>query len=1224
MHTYKPEFEFHMERNMRRRYNIDTLFFSTNGSVVFSNFAAVRNFVFRFNAQSDPRIHIYPGEVHASAMLEELYHIILRQYEQQKDARIFSKILDLNNSKTGEDQMHKLLFDFVDKFPPQQVFSGEITISQYLKGSTGERKNRLIILEEMIMLFFANYNPAHKKLKELFDENHLEEKDTFLKYISETEDFLKDQPTFGPHNQTLFELFKAPVHHAPDDISKQLDYVMQNWKEYIPEQVFTLLLRSKDLLREDVYFDTTAGGGTPTMAPRYKGVADEAHGFTIGKSGYRFAEEAEKDYEEPGQFTPDVHWMPSVVMLAKNTYVWLDQLSKKYQRDIRSLDQIPDEELDMIKRQHFTGLWLIGIWERSDASKRIKHIMGNTDAVSSAYSLYDYQIAHDLGGEQAYQNLNQRTQERGIRLASDMVPNHTGIFSKWIVDHPDFFIQTEHPPFPGYTFTGENLSQDPNLEIRIEDGYFSKTDASVVFQRIDKRNHEITYIYHGNDGTAMPWNDTAQLDMIKKEVREAVISKIFDVARRFSIIRFDAAMTLAKKHFSRLWYPRPGSGGDIPSRADYAMSKKQFDELFPVEFWREVVDRMNKQMPETLLLAEAFWFMEGYFVRTLGMHRVYNSAFMHMLKNEENEKYRDLITNTLEFEPEILKRYVNFMSNPDEETAISQFGAGDKYFGVCVLMCTLPGLPMFAHGQIEGYHEKYGMEYQRAYYNENPEQWLIEKHENQIFPLTQKRYLFSEVNHFNIFDFLDHYGNINENVFAYTNLFRHEKALVLYNNKYERAQGKIQFSAPKLTRTPNRKESLSVSLAEALHINDDPNTYYLFREHFSGLEYLKTGQEIHQNGFQWELQGFEYRIFWEFQELYDTDGQISKLYWKIAGNGIESLEKVRKEMIMEPLHQSLEAVFHDDMIDFVINNVLNERRSTSEKLGYTLMKSRFKNLVAKIVEGNYTQMQVSTEKNSEHFTELVKSVERTFDFVKNNEYLIAKVLQRAGTSSLDDMLTMGSKTTYRENAILMLALLTLQSATKMSDEDSETFLFDKLLLDWPLERVLAKTGKGHQGKQKDMNLIRILLSYENSHSEQANERKEDQQEKDTTSSIKSKKEKRIITIDNSNHQKLLSFLQLKNVQDFLGVHEYEGVTYFSKERFEELIKWIFTLNIQKVFLPNTYEESKTTYNQDQIIREKIEKEILVYLQRIESAEKSGYVFNQLLSLMQDTAKDKQQ
>ena len=48
----------------------------------------------------------------------------------------------------------------------------------------------------------------------------------------------------------------------------------------------------------------------------------------------------------------------------------------------------------------------------------------------------------------------------------------------------------------------------------------------------------------------------------------------------------------------------------------------------PHEFWREVVDRVATEVPGTLLLAEAFWLMEGYFVRTLGMHRVYNSAFM--------------------------------------------------------------------------------------------------------------------------------------------------------------------------------------------------------------------------------------------------------------------------------------------------------------------------------------------------------------------------------------------------------------------------------------------------------------------------------------------------------------------------------------------------------------------------------------------------------------------
>ncbi len=95
--------------------------------------------------------------------------------------------------------------------------------------------------------------------------------------------------------------------------------------------------------------------------------------------------------------------------------------------------------------------------------------------------------------------------------------------------------------------------------------------------------------------------------------------------------------------------------------------------------------------------------LEGYFVRTLGMHRVYNSAFMHMLRDEKNAEYRAVIRETIDFDPEILKRYVNFMNNPDERTAIEQFGDGDKYFGVATMLATLPGLPMFGHGQIEGF-----------------------------------------------------------------------------------------------------------------------------------------------------------------------------------------------------------------------------------------------------------------------------------------------------------------------------------------------------------------------------------------------------------------------------------------------------------------------------------------------------------------------------------------
>ena len=40
-------------------------------------------------------------------------------------------------------------------------------------------------------------------------------------------------------------------------------------------------------------------------------------------------------------FSPDKDWMPNLVLMAKSTYVWLDQLSRAYGRAIRTLDAIP-------------------------------------------------------------------------------------------------------------------------------------------------------------------------------------------------------------------------------------------------------------------------------------------------------------------------------------------------------------------------------------------------------------------------------------------------------------------------------------------------------------------------------------------------------------------------------------------------------------------------------------------------------------------------------------------------------------------------------------------------------------------------------------------------------------------------------------------------------------------------------------------------------------------
>ncbi len=711
------------------------------------------------------------------------------------------------------------------------------------------------------------------------------------------EAWLEEQPPVEALGASLPELLRAPA-AAGEHLDAQIAWVLEAWAPVLPEGLRTMLLRAQDLLAEELRMRDWDG---PVEAP----VLRFGEGYAGG------------DHEYDG-FSADRDWMPNVILIAKQTYVWLDQLSRKYEREITRIDQIPDEELDLLAERGFTGLWLIGLWERSWASGEIKRRCGNPEAVASAYSLYDYVIAEGLGGEEAYRTLRERAWQRGLRLAADMVPNHFGVDSAWVVHHPERFLSLPHSPYPNYRFEGPDLCLDERVGVYLEEGYWHKSDAAVCFKRVDHHTGDVRYIYHGNDGTQMPWNDTAQLDYMSADVREAVIQTILDVARRFPIIRFDAAMTLARRHIQRLWFPPPGSGGAIPSRSEYAVAADDFAAAMPKEFWREVVDRVAAEVPDTLLLAEAFWLMEGYFVRTLGMHRVYNSAFMHMLRDEDNANYRLTIKNVLEHSPAILERFVNFMNNPDEETAAEQFGTFDKYFGIATLLVTLPGLPMFGHGQVEGFREKYGMEYRKAYWDEQPDEGLVGHHERVIFPLLRQRYTFSGVQHFALYDFVHGDGWVDENVFAVSNRSPDGsvRGVAIYNNAHEGTTGHFKTSVAFNAGSVDEPRLEQRSLGDALGLRADEGLWYAFRCLQDGKWYLRSGRELCEWGLNAQLSGYGSLVYLDWHErIDDADGCWTKLAAWLQGGGCDDLDAALEELLDPTERGEAEEVDPDESID---------------------------------------------------------------------------------------------------------------------------------------------------------------------------------------------------------------------------------------------------------------------------------------------------------------------
>ncbi|MBN2297946.1 MAG: alpha-amylase [Deltaproteobacteria bacterium] len=1147
-------FEFHISKRSRDIYGFDESLFSTSGNVIFADFAAARRFADKMNtvrnAAKYPERAVKAGEINAMGLIDEILHYMVELYRRTVNKNAIADAYALSQSNIGD--VDATLEQFIDIFPPVAVYKDVITSKQYIRADTMGVPNTHISLEEMILLYVSNMNPAFQPYIELFDDTPLEEKTRYPEIIRYIEKYFASQPGFGPHGQNLLELLMAPAKAAPNSLFDQLEYIRIHWGSFISELLIRIL-GGIDFMKEERKAHFMGPG--PALVPR----------FTL------------RDLEEIERFSPDEDWMPHLVLIAKTVYVWLYQLSKKYGRQISRLDQIPDSELEILAGWGFTGLWLIGIWERSPASKRIKQITGNPEAAASAYSIYDYVIAHDLGGKAAFENLKARARGYGIRVGTDMVPNHMGIYSKWVIEHPERFLQLEYSPFPSYSFTGENLSHDDRVEIRIEDGYWDRRDAAVVFQRIDRHTGDVRYIYHGNDGTSMPWNDTAQLDFLKHEVREAVIRTTIEIAKDFPIIRFDAAMTLAKRHFQRLWYPLPGYGGDIPSRAGQNVSQEDFDNEFPVEFWRELVDRVAAEAPNTLLLAEAFWLMEGYFVRSLGMHRVYNSAFMNMLKSEENSKYRDVIKNVLRFNPEILRRFVNFMNNPDEEPAVEQFGKQDKYFGVATMMVTMPGLPMFGHGQIEGFCEKYGMEYTRSYWEETVDEELIRRHEREIFPLLRKRHLFSGVENFVLYDVFNKDGYVNEDVFAYSNMSGSERALVVYNNRYAEAEGWIRRSVGISVGDAGKRHVVQKSLAESLNLIDEDAVFYLFKDMQSGNEYLRSGPSMCNEGLYIHLGAFKVNVFTDFREMKDYDGQLRRLHDRLDGRGIPdilgALNELYLEKVLSPFKELLSA-------DFLARTLKDGRASTSVTREYTARLSHFLSQAQEFRQAGCDL--VNLGESICGLAEAIICIEELKELPAGKmqpcvEYLFSRMPQ-----GLSEDLSW-----WRVPLVWSMVCRLGMLFSERDVAGRSRALMDEWMLNREIVRLFRSLGLDERTAEYEMLLVEILTRYQ---------------------------DWEYYILKGDMDLLMRSMLSDSDVRTYIGANEFQGKWWYNKESMENLLYWLFTVSVIQCLA--LYHEDSGTLRKHIIRNYQIIKKI------IKHSDESGFALDVFLSSLDKKAQKK--
>jgi hypothetical protein len=178
------------------------------------------------------------------------------------------------------------------------------------------------------------------------------------------------------------------------------------------------------------------------------------------------------------------------------------------------------------------------------------------------------------------------------------------------------------------------------------------------------------------------------------------------------------------------------------------------------------------------------------------MHRVYNSAFMHMLPRRERRGLPEADARHARVRPRDPQALRQLHEQPDEKTARRSVRQGRQVFrgrdrdGDDARACRCS---VTARSRVSARSTAWSSGARRS--TSTPDPWLLERHQREIFPLLHRRAWFAEVHDFLLFDFHTDGGGVDEHVLAYSNGNGPTRSLVVFHDRFASTAGTIRESA---------------------------------------------------------------------------------------------------------------------------------------------------------------------------------------------------------------------------------------------------------------------------------------------------------------------------------------------------------------------------------------------------------------------------------------------
>ena len=343
-----------------------------------------------------------------------------------------------------------------------------------------------------------------------------------------------------------------------------------------------------------------------------------------------------------------------------STRPWLYELSRKYEKPISKLKDIPLEEFDNLKENGIDIIWMMGVWKLGEYGLEFDKKLNYSkvfpswtkeDVIGSPYAIVEYTCNPEIGTNEDLIWLRKQINSRDMKLMLDFVPNHSAIDAPEAKANPKLYIRAPKGVKNPNRYTGSGFA-------------------------------------FGSYPNHAPWKDVIQWNYWEEETRKLMKKNLMTVLSYADGVRCDVAGLILNDVIERGWrkelnywgYKRPNN-----------------------EFWEYAFTEVKLKYPNAILLAEAYDKKEIEALYKLGFNYCYNKDLLNKLMDSSSSELKNYLKNKTEKD---WGHLATFVENHDEDRIVYNMGNIDKAKTAGALAATLGGMIFINHGQWSGYRNK--------------------------------------------------------------------------------------------------------------------------------------------------------------------------------------------------------------------------------------------------------------------------------------------------------------------------------------------------------------------------------------------------------------------------------------------------------------------------------------------------------------------------------------